>query len=281
MQEIAKKCKSEQKTLVLVPTMGALHEGHLKLIDRAKSCGNDGDTVVIVSIFVNPTQFAPNEDFAKYPREFENDCKKCSERGADFVFAPNPEDMYPDGFDTKINCGKITTVLEGAIRPTHFDGVCTVVLKLFNITLADIAIFGQKDAQQVMVLKQMARDLNLPTALVVHPIVREKDGLAMSSRNAYLTADERAEVAKISLGLEKTREFIEKERDCKKIKEFLLNYYSRALYFIVEYVEITDFSAKKIEKITDDCALISLAVRTTQSKTRLIDNIITGEQLFP
>jgi len=275
MQNFAKKCKSEQKTLVLVPTMGALHEGHLKLIDRAKSRGNDGKTVVIVSIFVNPTQFAPNEDFNKYPRKFENDCKKCEERGADLVFAPNAENMYPDGFDTKINCGKITTVLEGEIRPTHFDGVCTVVLKLFNITLADIAIFGQKDAQQVMVLKQMARDLNLTTEIDVHPIVREKDGLAMSSRNAYLTPDERAEVAEIYSGLKKARDLIAKERHSYKIKEFLLDYYSRKSYFVAEYIEITNFSAEKIAKITDEPALISVAMRTTQSKTRLIDNIIT------
>jgi pantoate--beta-alanine ligase len=270
LQNIAKKCKIERKKIVLVPTMGALHEGHLKLIDKAKTLGD----IVVVSIFVNPTQFAPNEDFAKYPREFENDCKKCESRGADFVFAPSVEEMYPNGFDTKINCGKITTVLEGKSRPGHFDGVCTVVLKLFNISLADVAVFGQKDAQQVLVIKQMARDLNLATEIEIHPIVREKDGLAMSSRNAYLTADERADVSIICEGLEKLREFAKKEKKVDKLKEFLLKYYSDAKYFNAEYVAITDFCAKKTKEITNKNVLVSVAVRTTQSKTRLIDNIV-------
>ena len=270
LQNIAKKHKSEQKKTVLVPTMGALHEGHLKLIDKAKTLGD----IVVVSIFVNPAQFGPNEDFAKYPREFDSDCKKCESRGADFVFAPSVKEMYPDGFDTKINCGEITTVLEGKVRPGHFDGVCTVVLKLLNISLADIAVFGQKDAQQVMVIRQMVRDLNLATSLEIHPTVREKDGLAMSSRNSYLTADERAEVSMICEGLEKLREFARKEKKSYELKEFLLKYYSNAKYFTAQYVAVTDFCAKETDEITNGDALVSVAVRTTQSKTRLIDNII-------
>jgi len=273
MQNIAKICKRENKKIALVPTMGALHEGHLKLIDKAKSLCGPFD-LVVVSVFVNPSQFGPNEDFAKYPREIENDCRKSFERGADIVFAPSVGEMYPDGFDTRINCGRITNVLEGKSRPGHFDGVCTVVLKLFCATLADLAVFGQKDAQQVMVIKQMTADLNLATEIVVHPTVREEDGLAMSSRNAYLSPEERVEVPQIYEGLKKLCEFSEKERKSEKLKDFLLNYYSRKSYFTAEYVEITDFSAKNIDEITDAGALVCVALRTNQSKTRLIDNII-------
>lgn len=277
LQEIIKKLKSERSgsAAVLVPTMGALHEGHLKLIDRAKMLGD----IVIVSIFVNPIQFGPNEDFAKYPREFENDCKKCENRGADFVFAPSVAEMYPSDsgiipFDTKINCGKITSVLEGAIRPGHFDGVCTVVMKLFNATLADYAVFGQKDAQQVMVIKQMVRDLNIPIVLDIYPIVRENDGLAMSSRNSYLTENERTEVSIIYAGLNAAKGFAKKEKNTIKIKNFLNEFYSSAKFFNVEYIAITDLFANEIGEISEQNTLISLAVRTNQSKTRLIDNII-------
>jgi pantoate--beta-alanine ligase len=252
LQEIAKKYKNAGKKITLVPTMGALHEGHLKLIDRAKTLGD----IIVVSIFVNPTQFGPNEDFAKYPREFENDCKKCEERGVNIIFAPSVEEMYPSGFDTKISCGEITTILEGAIRPGHFDGVCTVVLKLFNASLADTAVFGQKDAQQVMVIKQMVRDLNLPITLDIHPIVRENDGLAMSSRNAYLTADERAEVPMIYEGLKKTANDLHPKNN---IESFLRTFYSQARFFNVEYIELKE-------------NIVLVAVRTTQSKTRLLDN---------
>lgn len=270
LQETIAEEKKRGKNVVLVPTMGALHEGHLKLIDRAKTLGG----LVVVSIFVNPTQFGANEDYEKYPREIESDCKKCESRGADFIFAPSVENMYPKGFDTKINCGRISTVLEGAARPGHFDGVCAVVLKLFNISLADFAIFGQKDAQQVMVIKQMVRDLNIPITIDVHPIVREADGLAKSSRNVYLTESERAEVRMIYDGLVKASKFAEAEKNSKRIKEFLHKYYSAAKYFSVEYIAITDFSAREIEdEIFQEDILISLAVRTTQSKTRLIDNI--------
>ncbi|MDR0304325.1 MAG: pantoate--beta-alanine ligase [Chitinispirillales bacterium] len=273
LQSVIAEHKKRQKKIALVPTMGALHEGHLKLIDRAKTLGD----LVVVSIFVNPAQFAPNEDYEKYPREFESDCQKCENRGADFVFAPRIEDMYPNGFDTKINCGEITTLLEGAARPGHFDGVCTVVLKLFNVSLADFAVFGQKDAQQVMVIKQMVRDLNAPIIIDVHPIVREDDGLAKSSRNAYLTANERAEVYMIYEGLVKLSEFSkdDKNKNSQKLKEFLQKYYLSAKYFSVEYIAITDFSARKVDgNIFEKDVLISLAVRTTQSKTRLIDNVV-------
>jgi pantoate--beta-alanine ligase len=275
LESIAEE-KKRSKKIVIVPTMGALHEGHLKLIDRAKTLGD----LVVVSIFVNPIQFGANEDYGKYPREFENDCKKCESRGADFVFAPSVENMYPDGFDTKINCGKITALLEGAARPGHFDGVCTVVLKLFNVSLADFAVFGQKDAQQVMVIKQMVRDLNVPVIIDVHPIVREEDGLAKSSRNVYLTESERAEVNMIYGGLVKLSNFAKTEKNSEKLKDFLRKYYLTAKCFLVEYIAITDFFARETEgEIGEKDVLVSLAVRTTQSKTRLIDNIILGGNL--
>jgi len=251
LQQYVRCTKSEVNTVVIVPTMGALHEGHLKLIDRAKELGD----IIIVSIFVNPKQFGPNEDFAKYPREFENDCKKCESRGVNVVYAPSVEEMYPADYDTKISCGEITTILEGAIRPGHFDGVCAVVLKLFNASMAEFAVFGQKDAQQVMVIKQMVRDLNLPITLDIYPTVRESDGLAMSSRNVYLTPDERAEVPMIYAGLQKAAS------DLPRAESFLREYYSSAKYFNVEYVAVRD-------------NVILTAVRTTQSKTRLIDNIV-------
>jgi pantoate--beta-alanine ligase len=276
LQDIIIEHKTLQKKIVLVPTMGALHEGHLRLIDRAKKLGDS----VIVSVFVNPIQFGPNEDYQKYPREFENDCRKCENRGANFVFAPSVENMYPDGFDTKINCGKITTLLEGAARPGHFDGVCAVVLKLFNISLADFAVFGQKDAQQVMVIKQMVRDLNIPITIDVHPIVRENDGLAMSSRNAYLTADERNESPIIYKGLLELLQFVKDDNSCnektgEKLKEFLQKFYSSAKYFFIEYIAVTDTRAQEISgDVLGKEILVSLAVRTTQSKTRLIDNIV-------
>lgn len=274
LQNTIKKIKSNGSgsaaKIVLVPTMGALHEGHLKLIDKAKTLGD----YVVVSIFVNPIQFGPNEDFAKYPREFDNDCKKCEERGADFVFAPSVNEMYPSGFDTKVVCGKITSVLEGAIRPGHFDGVCSVVLKLFNITLADVAVFGQKDAQQVMVIKQMVRDLNVPITIDIHSIVREKSGLAMSSRNAYLTSKEKEDVPMIFSGLQAVADFVKTEKSAKKIKKYLEKFYSAMKFFKVEYIAITDLFANEINEVSEKNTLISLAVRTTQSKTRLIDNII-------
>ena len=176
------------KTVGLVPTMGALHLGHLSLVLASKGACD----VTVVSIFVNPTQFAPNEDYAEYPRTLDADLEMLEMiKGVDFVFAPSPEAMYPRGFDANVHIGGVTKRLEGAFRPIHFDGVATVVLKLFHITGADRAYFGQKDFQQAAVIKKMVRDLNVPIDIEVCPIVREKDGLAMSSRNRYLSPEER------------------------------------------------------------------------------------------
>src|SRR5262252_7512759 len=187
MKQIARQARAETRVVGLVPTMGALHEGHVSLIAQAKKeC-----SPLIASIFVNPKQFGPNEDFAKYPRAFESDAARFAELGVDALFAPTPEEIYPTGFSTYVNVEGISDRLEGHSRPGHFRGVATVVLKLFEIVQPDFAYLGRKDAQQVAILQQMARDLNLTVQIVVCPIVREADGLALSSRNAYLNAEER------------------------------------------------------------------------------------------
>ncbi len=189
MQTLAEDLRSKGQIIGLVPTMGALHSGHLSLIRVA---GEQSDTVV-VSIFVNPTQFGPNEDYAKYPRELEQDMKACEEAGADVVFAPPIEEIYPKGYSTYITEEFVGKPLEGVTRPTHFRGVTTVVAKLFNIVRPDLVVFGQKDAQQVAVIKKMVLDLNFTVNVVVAPTLREPEGLAMSSRNRYLSTAQRLE----------------------------------------------------------------------------------------
>src|SRR5499427_8824524 len=187
MKQIARQARAETRVVGLVPTMGALHEGHVSLIAQAKKeC-----SPLIASIFVNPKQFGPNEDFAKYPRAFESDAARFAELGVDALFAPTLEEIYPTGFLTYVNVEGISDRLEGRSRPGHFRGVATVVLKLFEIVQPHFAYFGRKDAQQVRLISQMVRDLNLDTEIVVCPVVREPDGLALSSRNAYLNAAER------------------------------------------------------------------------------------------
>src|SRR5882672_11026799 len=187
MKEAARQARAENHLIGLVPTMGALHEGHLSLVRRARQeCSR-----VYASLFVNPKQFGPSEDFAKYPRAFESDSAQFAGLGVDALFAPTPEEIYPDGFRTYVNVEGISERLEGRSRPGHFRGVATVVLKLFEIVQPHFAYFGRKDAQQVRIISEMARDLNLGAEIVVCPIVRESDGLALSSRNAYLSAEER------------------------------------------------------------------------------------------
>ena len=185
------------RTIALVPTMGFFHDGHLALMRAARA---EAD-VVVVSLFVNPAQFGPNEDLAAYPRDFERDRALADAEGVDLLFAPDASEVYPDGFDTKVVVGGVTETLEGEARPGHFDGVATVVTKLFNMVGPDVAWFGQKDAQQALVIRKLVRDLNLPVRVAVLPTVREEDGLAMSSRNAYLTADERPRAVALSRAL--------------------------------------------------------------------------------
>jgi pantoate--beta-alanine ligase len=253
--------------------MGALHSGHISLLDIAR---RDAD-VTVMSIFVNPTQFGPSEDFSKYPRPFEDDCRKAETAGCDVVFSPTKEMMYPAGYNTYVSVENITGNLCGASRPGHFRGVTTVVLKLFNIVDAHTAVFGQKDAQQVLIIKRMVKDLNHPVKIIVAPIVREADGLAMSSRNVYLTKDERSEVAVIKRALDRGIYCYEQgERNASVIKNEIYSVLNTSKMLSVEYVEIVDTVTVQPMEIISAPALIAVACRTTQSKTRLIDNAIAG-----
>lgn len=258
------------KTIGLVPTMGFLHEGHLSLIRRAKA-END---IVVVSDFVNPTQFAPNEDFESYPRNIERDEQMSMEAGADVVFHPSVEEMYPHGSSTFVEVeGNITKVLCGASRPSHFKGVTTVVAMLFNIVQPHKAYFGQKDAQQAAVLIKMARDLHMNVEIIVCPIVREQDGLAMSSRNTYLSSEERAQAVILNKALAEGKAAFEQgETSVQKLIQRITNKIEEAPLADIDYVSIYEYPSLKTIETTNNQALAAVAVRF--GKTRLIDNII-------
>ena len=260
------------KTVGLVPTMGFLHEGHLSLIREAKA-END---VVVVSDFVNPTQFGPNEDFESYPRNIERDTERALSAGADVIFYPSVSEMYPPESSTYVEVeGNITRVLCGASRPTHFRGVTTVVNKLFNIVEPDKAYFGQKDAQQVAVLTKMVKDLHMDIELIICPIVREPDGLAMSSRNTYLSSEERKQAVILNQALKKAKNaFANGEKDVVKLTGIITDKINEMPLAVIDYVSILDFpSLKPIITIEKD-ALGAVAVKF--GKTRLIDNEILG-----
>lgn len=260
-------------TVGLVPTMGSLHKGHLSLLERISSTCDYS----VMSIFVNPTQFGPKEDFHQYPRPFETDCALAENAGCDFLFAPSVEDMYPNRYNTYVSVENITERLCGATRPGHFRGVSTVVLKLFNIINPQIAVFGQKDAQQVVVIKRMVLDLNMSVAIDVAPIIRESDGLAMSSRNNYLTSEERNEAPLIFKGLAAAQEkFSAGERTVIALIDAIKSVYRQFNQMDVEYIEVVDtLQIVSLETISST-ALIAVACRTKHSKTRLIDNIVLG-----
>lgn len=260
------------KTVGFVPTMGFLHEGHLSLIREAKA-END---VVVVSDFVNPTQFGPNEDFESYPRNIERDTELALSAGADVIFYPSVSEMYPPESSTYVEVeGNITRVLCGASRPTHFRGVTTVVNKLFNIVEPNKAYFGQKDAQQVAVLTKMVKDLHMDIELIICPIVREPDGLAMSSRNTYLSAEERKQAVILNQALKKAKNaFANGEKDVVKLTGIITDKINEMPLAVIDYVSILDFpSLKPIITIEKD-ALAAVAVKF--GKTRLIDNEILG-----
>lgn len=269
VKEIVEGWKKEGKRVGFVPTMGYLHEGHKSLIDISVM---ENDKTV-VSVFVNPTQFAPNEDFESYPRDFMADAKLCEEAGADLIFHPEPEEMYAEDFCTYVEMEDITKGLCGKTRPTHFRGVCTVVLKLFNIVRPDRAYFGQKDAQQLAVIKRMVRDLNLDVKIEGCPIVREGDGLAKSSRNAYLNKEERLAAVVLSRAVKRGLKMVEEgERDSKTIIEIMRSMIESEPLAKIDYVEIVDWrTLKPMEKINGPM-LAALAVYI--GKTRLIDNFI-------
>lgn len=257
-------------TIGLVPTMGYLHEGHASLIERARrECDK-----VIVSDFVNPIQFGPKEDLATYPRDFEADCKLCEGLGADLIFHPEPEEMYLDGFHSYVGVDTLSTELCGKSRPIHFNGVCTVVSKLFNITEADKAYFGEKDAQQLAIVKRMVRDLNFNIEIVGCPIIREKDGLAKSSRNTYLNEDERKKALIIHQALTKGEQMVRSgEKDANKVKETVRNIIESEPICRVDYVEIVDWNELQKVDTIDGPILTAVAVYMDE-KVRLIDNFI-------
>jgi len=269
VREEIKEARRNGKSIGFVPTMGYLHEGHLSLIKRARQ-END---LVVVSIFVNPTQFGEGEDFETYPRNLERDSDLVKAVGADIVFSPSVEEVYPTGCSTYVNIeGGITNRLCGASRPGHFKGVTTIVTKLFNIVTPDRAYFGQKDAQQVAVIEQMVRDLCFDIEIIPCPIVREEDGLAMSSRNTYLNDDERRAATVLSKTLLKAEEMIKKgERSASKISKLIIDKIEKEPLSQIDYVEIVnDKTLEAIDYVKGD-VLIALAVKI--GKTRLIDNL--------
>ncbi len=271
LKDLRKARKEMTGTVGLVPTMGFLHTGHISLVKRAVSeCDH-----VIVSVYVNPTQFSPTEDFASYPRDLERDAALVREAGAHLVWAPTDEVMYPAGFQTYVTVEDVTKVLEGAMRPTHFKGVTTVVAKLFNAVKPDKAYFGQKDAQQVAVLSRMVKDLNFDLEMVICPIVREVDGLALSSRNTYLDEEQRKTGLVLSRSLRKARAVYQSgQRDTHVIRKEMEAVFATEPSAKVQYISIADpVSLTDIETIKDQ-ALVSMAVYV--GKTRLIDNTILG-----
>lgn len=254
--------------LGVVPTMGFLHEGHLSLVRRAKAeCG-----AAAATIFVNPTQFAPHEDFGRYPRALPRDLELLESAGADLVFTPEVAEIYPDGYGVKVEVGGVTERLEGAVRPTHFTGVATVVAKLFNITQPTRAYFGQKDAQQCVVIRKLARDLNFPCEVVICPTVREPDGLAMSSRNAYLDDGQRRRATVLYRALRAAEaRYGAGARSAEALRAVIHAVLAEVPEGGVDYVSVADpDTLEELDQITDG-ALISLAVRF--GATRLIDNI--------
>jgi pantoate--beta-alanine ligase len=274
MKEYVAAIKARKETIGFVPTMGYLHEGHLDLMRLAKKLADH----TITSIFVNPTQFGVNEDLDKYPRDMEGDKKRSESVGVECIFAPTAKEMYPRGYATYINLEGITNTLCGISRPTHFRGVATVVVKLFNIVEPDFAIFGEKDFQQLLVIKRMVKDLNMKVQVVGHPIVRESDGLAMSSRNKYLSPEERKKALILNKSLKHARElFKDGLKDTLKLKDVISQMIASVQGCVIDYVEVIDAEDLSPIKTIKDKALIALAVKV--GTTRLIDNTVLGEQL--
>ena len=268
MKQVSRQARAESRLTGLIPTMGALHAGHLSLVEAARRDASP----VIVSIFVNPKQFGPSEDYTKYPRDLEGDRRKLEEAGVDFLFAPPLEEIYPAGFRTSVNVEGLGDRLEGKIRPGHFRGVATVVLKLLEIVAPRFAYFGRKDAQQARIIRQMAADLALDSEIVVCPIVREPDGLALSSRNQYLSPAERKAATVLYRSLSRARHAIEEgERDSKRIIAAMRQEVAGEPLGSADYVEIVDAdSFEPVMRLTRT-SLVLLAVRF--GATRLIDNM--------
>ena len=269
MQDVSSSLKSAGKTIGFVPTMGFLHEGHLSLVKRSKELCD----VTIVSIFVNPTQFSPSEDLALYPRDIEKDNKLLLEQKVDYLFYPDADEIYPENFQTFVAVDHITKKLEGEFRPAHFKGVTTVVNILFNCVMPDHAFFGQKDAQQAAVIKQMVNDLKMPVNIIVCPIVRETDGLAMSSRNVYLSVDERKDALALYRALQKAKKMIgEGERRVSLIISEMMMIISKVKSFRLDYIKIVESkSFETIEELKSSNEYYIL-IACKIGNTRLIDN---------
>ncbi len=269
MSQAARECVATGKTLALVPTMGALHDGHLALVERAQKSAD----IVVVSIFVNPKQFGPDEDYLNYPRDNRRDLALLRERKVDFVFMPPVEDIYPEGFETFVSVEQITQTLEGKSRPDHFRGVTTVVAKLFNICRPDVAVFGQKDYQQAQTLKKMTTDLSYPIKFIVASTVREKDGLALSSRNQYFNARERAEARCLIVGLRAAHEAFKAGETSLIALKTLISVEAEAICPTIkfEYIALTEFETLEPLDAPQKGAMISLAASV--HGVRLIDNL--------
>jgi pantoate--beta-alanine ligase len=281
-QKLTTAIRAKGKTIGFVPTMGYLHEGHLSLVKTARKRSD----IVILSIFVNPLQFAPHEDLKKYPRNFKRDESLCRKAGVDYIFYPDVKEMYPEGYSTYVNVENVSLGLEGAIRPEHFRGVATIVLKLFNIVQAHYSVFGQKDAQQAAIIKKMTEDLNINTKIIISPTVREKDGLAMSSRNVYLSPEQRADAPYLYKALKYAERKIKLEVYAKhsannRDVDFLQGQMyklikSRPTATKIDYISFNDNRTlkelKSLKKLKNTEILVSLAVRF--GNVRLIDNIV-------
>ncbi|MFC1883528.1 pantoate--beta-alanine ligase [Thermodesulfobacteriota bacterium] len=269
MQNRSDSFRLEGKTISLVPTMGYLHEGHLELLRIAKKHSDK----LIMSLFVNPTQFGPNEDFEDYPRDTDGDLSKAEKTGVDIVFSPSADEMYPEGYQTSIRVDKVTKHLCGLSRPGHFDGVTTVVAKLFNITKPHLAVFGQKDYQQLTVISRMVMDLNMDIQIIGAPTVREKDGLAMSSRNSYLSPEERNSALCLKKSLDLARKMLNSgERDAQLILKAVKNLIKKHPFTQIDYINICNpVTLEDVDRLEKE-NLLALAVRV--GKTRLIDNCV-------
>lgn len=269
IKEVVRELKSQGKIIGFVPTMGYLHEGHLGLVRESIRKADS----TVVSIFVNPTQFDPREDFKEYPRDLKRDSEILEKEGVDFLFVPDADEIYPDGYKTYVEVYDLQDRLCGCKRKGHFRGVCTVVLKLFNIVHPDVSFFGQKDAQQAIILKRMVKDLDLDVKIEVLPIVREKDGLALSSRNTYLNPEERKAALSLSKSLREARMKIEKgERDSENIIQRMREILGEEPLAELDYIEIVEMNELNPITRVEKEALIALAVFI--GKVRLIDNII-------
>ncbi len=267
VRKIVKAWKREGESVGFVPTMGYLHEGHQSLIKAARAANDK----VVVSIFLNPMQFGPNEDLASYPRDLERDKEKCLEAGADLIFAPDPDEMYEDNFQSFVDMHLLTEELCGLTRPCHFRGVCTVVTKLFNIVTPDRAYFGKKDAQQLAVIRRMVADLNMDIDIIGCPIIREEDGLAKSSRNTYLNAEERKAALCLSKAVRKGEELVSNhERDANVIISAMKDIINEEPLAKIDYVKAVSLDTMQQIAELDQPALVAMAVYI--GKTRLIDN---------